>query len=76
MTGETFVMLSGLLTFGAPLALAVFELRNIGPVRPRGGDGPPPPPVITPRPKPLPDCLLPRPVARPVAARVRVLEDA
>ena len=67
MTSETFVLLSGTLTFGAPLVLAVFALRR----RPQD-DGwdrrtvePPPPP------KPLPDCLIPRPITR-----VRELEDA
>lgn len=73
--GETFVLLSGLLTFGVPILLAVIDLRRMGPTISRGGDGPPPPPVIAPPPRPLPDCLLPRPVVRTVE-RVRVLEDA
>ena len=77
MTGETFVTLSALLTFGVPLALAVVELRRIGPVT-RRGDDPPPPRAIPPAPKPLPDCLMPRPAVRQAPSRVhaRVLEDA
>lgn len=75
MTGETFVLLSGVLTFGVPIVLAIIDVRRMGPTIPRGGDGPPPPPVIAPLPRPLPDCLLPRPIVRPVE-RVRVLEDA
>ncbi len=70
MTSETFVLLSGTLTFGAPLVLAVHELFALR-RRPQD-DGwdrrtvePPPPP------KPLPDCLIPRPITR-----VRELEDA
>lgn len=57
MNSTTFVILSSILSFGAPLAFAVYEivtLRRGG----RGGDDdrrrPP-----TPQPKPLPDCLQP-----------------
>ncbi|TRW14314.1 hypothetical protein [Glacieibacterium frigidum] len=75
MTGETYVLLSSAVTFGVPLVLAVLQLRGLGPSA-RGGEEPPPPPVIAPLPRPLPDCLLPRPVARPAATRVRILEDA
>lgn len=76
MTGETYVLLSGAVTFGVPLVLAVLQLRRLGPSAPRGDDRRPPPPVIAPPPRPLPYCLLPRPDARPVVTRVRVLEDA
>lgn len=62
MTSATFVMLSGLLTFGVPLALAIRELRGVGHT-PDRGDGPPPPEVLPLPRKPLPACLLPRPVS-------------
>ena len=84
MTPTTHVLLSGALTFGVPLVLAVGQLIAL---RRRPGDGwkrdpriPPPPP-----PKPLPDCLIPRlpllglrrpPETRPDFNPVRVLEDA
>ena len=71
MSSETFVLLSGTLTFGAPLVLAVHELivlrrrpQDDG-WDPRRAEPPPQPP------KPLPDCLIPRPMSR-----VRELEDA
>jgi hypothetical protein len=71
MSSGTFILLSGTLTFGAPLLLAIHELIALR-RRPQD-DGwdrrridPPPPP-----PKPLPDCLIPRPITR-----VRELEDA
>ncbi|HEX2943947.1 MAG TPA: hypothetical protein VHO91_23020, partial [Rhodopila sp.] len=63
----TFVLLSGSLTFGVPLALAVRELLVL---RPAGGGNwrdltePEPPPVAGPTYSgKLPDCLLPRPHA-------------
>ena len=71
MSSTTFVLLSGALTFGAPLAIAVhemFALRRRPPQDDGGGhriDPPPPPP------KPLPDCLIPKPFIR-----IRELEDA
>ncbi|GAC1345002.1 MAG: hypothetical protein NVSMB18_23810 [Acetobacteraceae bacterium] len=77
MNGTMYVVLSGALTFGVPLALAVRELIELR-RRDSGGreeDGPPP---EAPRPPPrggertLPDCL--RPIARP-SARVRELEE-
>ncbi|WP_043363193.1 hypothetical protein [Belnapia sp. F-4-1] len=75
MAPEVFVLLSGGLSFGVPLVLAIRELRNL-----RRGDGggwrpsPTPPP---PRPtggsgKPLPDCLIPK----PLPTRPRELETA
>jgi hypothetical protein len=74
------IILSGVLTFGVPLAFAVSELAGLR----RGGGGParrhvppapapvPPAPGLAPSPKPLPACLIPpeRVAARPV----RVLE--
>lgn len=79
MDGETFVLLSGALTFGAPLVFAVWELLTL-----RRGDGgswkndprpdAPPPPAPAGN-KPLPDCLIPKlPPLTPT--RTRVLEDA
>ncbi len=78
MSPSTQVILSGLLTFGAPLALAVRELFVLR-RPPRGGWTPPPPsPEPTPvGPRPLPDCLIPRPWPQETEpTRPRVLEDA
>ncbi len=73
MSSATFVMLSGLLTFGVPLALALRELGLLGPSS-RGGDEPPPP--VAPTPKPLPDCLMPRKVSLRDRQFVHDFEDA
>ena len=75
MTGTSFILLSFAVTHGVPIALALRDLRRLGTTQPRGGDEPPPPEM--PRPKPLPDCLLPVATPRP-SARLpeRVLEDA
>lgn len=71
MSSETQVLLSGALTFGAPLALAVCELFILR-RRPSSDDsGPPAPPPKPIGPKPLPDCLIPKPIVR-----ARELEDA
>ncbi len=79
MDGTTFVLLSGALTVGVPLVLAVRELIEL---RRRGdtgwdGDGPPPFPPPPPAPstgdKPLPECLIPRLPPQPV--RRRELEE-
>ena len=72
ISDRTFIVLSGVLTFGAPLVFAIRELIELR-RPPRGDEGPPrrivePPPRL---PKPLPDCLIPRPVVR-----TRELEDA
>ena len=73
MAPSTFVLLSGMLTFGVPLALALRELRELK-RPPPGGWSPPPaePAPIPKRPKPLPDCLIPAPMTQ----RTRILEDA
>jgi hypothetical protein len=77
MDGAVYVVLSGALTFGVPLALAVRELIELK-RRDEGGwegDGPlpykPQPPPRTGH-KPLPDCLIPKLPAGP--ARGRELE--
>lgn len=81
MSGTAFVVLSGSLTFGIPLLLALHELYDL---RRRGkgnwdGDGPGPNAPSRPpsRPslghKPLPDCLIPQLQPNPV--RMRELEE-
>ena len=89
MESSTQVILSGVLTFGVPLAFACRELlaARRPPRGSWGGDGPPPPAPVPPPPdfspeafkpmKPLPDCLIPKPMALPRAdspQRTRVLE--
>ncbi len=85
MTSETFVLLSGALTFGVPLYLAMRELRTLGPSG--GGRGPdrrdpdpvpptPDKPVVVTVQKPLPDCLIPKPLAHIPAQPARELELA
>jgi hypothetical protein len=77
MQAATQVILIGALTFGVPLVWAVHELialrRSSGRFR-RGNEPPPPePPKLSPdRPKPLPECLIPK-LPRTVA-RTRVPE--
>lgn len=75
MTPLTFVLLSGGLSFGIPMALAVRELLLLT-VSLRGGDEAPPEEHFAPAPRPLPDCLLPAPVSARNPLRSRVLEDA
>lgn len=82
MTSQTFVLLSGCLTFGAPLVLAVRELLVL---RPGGGSNwggpyePPEPPPLPESPPAtrgrLPDCLIPKPIADLPADRVLELLD-
>lgn len=79
MDGTTFVLLSGTLTVGVPLVLAVRELLELRRRDDSGWDGdgptpfpPPPPPPIAGN-KPLPDCLIPRLAPQPV--RRRELEE-
>jgi len=82
MEASTQVILSGCITFGVPLILAIRELIVVR-RPPRGGwngDGPPPPAPIVPPPdaspqrynplQPLPDCLIPRPYAEPARTRI------
>ncbi len=71
MTSATFVLLSGALSFGAPLALAVYEIVTLRRGRDDRGDDRDPPPA---GPKPLPDCLQPRVLLHP--KRIRELHDA
>ncbi len=75
MTSATFVILSGMVTFGLPIIFALYELRRLQPPPCGGSDGPPPPPCQSPiLPKPLPDCLLPKPLIIGQATEVRALE--
>lgn len=76
MSPVTFVLLSGILTFGAPLALAIYELLTTPGPRGPGRDDDPPREIFPVAPKPLPACLLPKPLPLAPAPRVRVLEDA
>ena len=87
MTSGTFVLLSGALTFGVPIYLAMRDLRNMGPRGHGGGRGPdandpapeppaPDNPVIAPVQKPLPDCLIPRPLVHVPQPADRELEPA
>lgn len=71
MTSATFVLLSGALSFGAPLAFAVYEIVALRRRRGGGGDRDPTP---LPGPKPLPDCLQPKVLLSP--RRIRELQDA
>lgn len=82
MDSATFIALSIATSHGIPLALALRELALLRRMR-RGGGGPgggsapvrPRPSPVPGGTKPLPDCLVPRPLAAP-PARARVLEDA
>ncbi len=72
LTSTTFALLSAALSFGAPLAFAVYQIVTLR-RGPRGGgddDRHPAPP----RPKPLPDCLQPKTLLKP--HRIRELADA
>lgn len=80
LSSETHILLSGALTFGVPLILALRELLLLR-RSPRGGWRPeptPPSPGPAPAPsgaKPLPDCLIPKPMPDR-AAKPRELEPA
>lgn len=81
MTPGTHVFLSGLLTFGVPLALAVYELIALR----RSGDGPghpdaprdpePPPPGREGHSRPLPACLVEAARTDPVARAARACDE-
>ena len=82
MSPETFVLLSGTLTFGAPLALAARELWALRRDEGRGGlrerDRAPdvlPAPDSAGGVRPLPDCLILKPVPAS-AMRTREVEHA
>ena len=84
MSSEMFVLLSGALTFGAPLLLAARELWTLRRDDGRGGGGlrerdraPRVPPAPSPAGgvRPLPDCLIPRPLPAS-ALRQREVEHA
>ncbi len=75
MTSATFILLSGVLTFGVPLLLAIRELWFLD-MTPNRGDGPPPPHAEPLAPRPLPDCLLPRPVSLRDRQFISDLQDA
>jgi hypothetical protein len=84
MDGGTFMMLNFLLVKGPILAIALYQLwslryypkppereeRTAPPPAPTGGDSRPLPS------KPLPDCLIPRPMAAPARREERVKELA
>lgn len=75
MEGTTFVLLSGVVTIGVPMALAVRELLEMRRRDGRSWDGdgsspvPPPPPQPGSGYRPLPDCLIPRRTLAPVRGR-------
>ena len=83
MSGTAFVVLSGSLTFGIPLLLAIHELYDLRRRRKGNWDGDGPGPNAPPRlpslgrpglgHKPLPDCLIPQ--LQPNPARMRELEE-
>ncbi|RZK95077.1 MAG: hypothetical protein EOO66_07545 [Methylobacterium sp.] len=83
MSGTAFVVLSGSLTFGIPLLLAIHELYDLRRRRKGNWDGDGPGPNAPPSPpnlgkpslghKPLPDCLIPQ--LQPNPARMRELEE-
>ena len=64
------VILSGCLSFGVPLVIALYELRNLRRYRGGGGGWRRPAPKPQPRPRqggsrPLPACLVPNAAWRP-----------
>lgn len=82
MNPEMYIFLSGALTFGVPLVFAVRELLLLrrcdgggnGSWMRDGVRGGPPAPLPAGN-RPLPDCLVPKPLPHRTA-RSRVLEDA
>jgi hypothetical protein len=92
MEGSTFMLLNMLLVKGPVLAIALYQLWSLRyypkppereeragpPPAPMGGDSKPLPPMPLAG-KPLPECLIPRPLATPSALpapRERVKEPA
>ena len=82
MSPATQIILSGTLTFGVPLVLAVRDLLVLKRGSPDGGWRPEPPEPIPPKPndgghpvrRPLPACLLEAAKGRPLPAPPRFLE--
>jgi hypothetical protein len=82
MNPATQIMLSGALTFGVPLALAVRDLVTLRRNPPGGGWNPEPPEPARPAPsgggmpidRALPACLIEAAMGDPARARRRVLE--
>lgn len=70
MNPATIVLLSSILTYGAPIAFAVWQIWSLR-TRPPGRDDEPP---RSNAPKPLPDCLQPRVLLS--RAKLRELNDA
>lgn len=75
MTPLTFVLLSGTLSFGVPLAFAIRELLMLS-TSPGGGGEPPAEERLPSAPRPLPACLLPAPAPVTDPLRIRLFEDA
>lgn len=79
MDGGTFVMLNFLLVKGPILAIALYQLWSLRhypkPPERQEQPSPPPAPMGGDR-KPLPDCLIPRPLAAPARREERVRELA
>ena len=72
MTTTSFIVLSFAVTHGIPISLAIREVLALGRPSEKPDGEEPPPPLREPL-KPLPDCLLPRAIAK---VSVRHLEDA
>ena len=78
MSAGSLAMTNCFLTMGVPILWGLYELWALRRARSGRDDRRAPSP---PAPKPLPDCLIPRPLAShppvpPPVVRARVLEDA